>query len=194
MFCHHAQIDIPIREIIDEPGHELSVPAGILHGLTKEIRIVRVQTQQFIRKFGLFHIFQRETDGLTVLFVVQIYEQLLTGVQLDFLCFTGERVRAVHPDGAAYTVQHLHVSRVRLHICHIPPGDRLLFVVRRVREPRIRGGKGRAVIHLFRARGPDGERLGIDDQFAGYGTDVREMFGHVLAARVKDCVSADRVF
>ena len=155
--------------------YALLIPAGILAGLHTQVRVIRVQTQQFLRDLFFRHILDPEFDTLLPVFIIQIYRQFLTCRQFNLAHFFGQRVRPVDPGCPADTVQNFRTRRCCLYIGCISPerfariisgyGPKLCFRIR----------KRSAVIYFRRARCPDGKRRRVHSQFSVYRLDLFEV-------------------
>ena len=189
----HKLLIFGFRELLNEFSHGLRIPSGIGAGLRQKLGIVCVQAQHFLREIRLGKVEDLEFDALLFALVVQVYLQLLPGGQFDLRGFAGERIGPVHPDVAADAVQRLLVSPLLNDVIRIPPRRFTLYVARVALDMRFRNCQRLAVIDLFAAAGPEGERGGVDGQQTVHLLDVGEVAGDILSGLVVDHIAAHRI-
>ena len=179
---------------------DFEVPGGVGAGLPKKVGIIGKQAQDFFGEVRFKDILELELNGLHVFFIMQVDQQFLPGVQLNFTGFAGERVCAVHHDDTAEAVQDLAVdllTDLRGHfgeyVGQVAPAGHTVFIAWRAGNQCVAVDQRCAVVGLMVAGGPDGQRRGVDDQLAGHLLDVGEEFGDIFIFAVINRIGPHRV-
>ena len=165
-----------------------------------KVRIAGKQPEYFFREFCFGNIFKLELNGLYIVFIMQIDQQLLPGMQFDLACLAGERIRPVHPNDAADAVKNLTVNidmGMNIHftesIRQVTPSRHTGFVTVHGSEHGVRVGQRLTVVILFGAACPYSERRRIHHQLSSYRFYMGKMAGNVFTSIIIDGPLGDRV-
>ena len=178
----------------DQRGHEIRIPVRLLTGGGQQVRVFRIETQDFFRKLLFLQVLNDELHGFSGLAFLQGDGEALADLQLDAPGLLGERVGAVDEDTAGYS-DHLLAAQGGLRDDGgVLPGGLLGIVTGDGADTGLTAGKRFAVIFLLSRAGPDGQRRAVHYQLAGNQADGREMRVDVLAGRIGDGLGRDDVF
>ena len=160
------------------------IPAGRGGCRLKQVTALREQAQHGLRNPGFRDGFHDKAQSV----FIKAHGESMTRGKRGLTGLSGQRVRAVHDDAAADSVQGI-LSGFRKKTCDV-------FLGGGGKQRESGGGLSQivSVIDLLIAAGPDSHGGGVHHKCAGDGFNAGKMIGHHFAAFVEDGIFRDRVF